>query len=75
MRKNIKNNLQVYNIVVNSEIVHGLAPANMTQTNLSRLTTFHLKGLRQTLKITTTYIDIENTSVNAIKTAEHKINN
>lgn len=50
------NKLQVWDAVIKSKLFYGLEAANY-QAIIELMETFPLKGLRQILKITTTYVD------------------
>jgi hypothetical protein len=47
--------LRVYNSVIRAKLMYGLGSAQLNPAHIRRLETFHLKGLRKILHITTTY--------------------
>ena len=53
----VRLKLQVFNAILRSKLMYGLESAQLTESSRQRLDTFQLKGLRQILKITTTYVD------------------
>ena len=53
----VRLKLQVFNAILRSKLMYGLESAQLTESSRQRLGTFQLKGLRQILKITTTYVD------------------
>ena len=56
--------------IVTSKLLYGLETANITNSQMKKLDTFQLKGLRRILKMTTTCINRENTDETVYKTAE-----
>ena len=53
----VRLKLQVFDAILRSKLMYGLESAQLTESSRQRLDTFQLKGLRQILKITTTYVD------------------
>ena len=65
--------LQVYQAVISSKLTYGLESLQLNQEHQRRLDAFQLKGLRQILKITTTYINREHTNEYVYKRASEAI--
>ena len=57
-----KTKLKYYNAVVKTKLTYALETMFLTKTQLRKLDTFQLKGLRQILKMHTTYIERANTN-------------
>ena len=57
-----KRRLQVWNAVIKTKLIYGLETLTLTEAQQSKLNTFQLKGIRQILKLHTTYLDRENTN-------------
>ena len=66
--------IQVYDAVVKSTLLYGLETLHITKAQLSRLNTFHLKGLRHLLNIQHTFINRSNTNEFIWKQAERQLN-
>ena len=49
--------LQVYNAVIRVKLMYGIETAELNETTKQKIGVFQLKGLRQILKITNTYVD------------------
>ena len=64
----------IYNAIIRSKVMYGLETVELTQAGLHRLNVFQLRGLRQILKMTTTYINRENTNVRVLQEAEKSVN-
>ena len=58
----LKTKLNVYTAVIRAKLLYGLESAQLNPTNLRRIATFQLKGIRQIMKIQTTYMNRENTN-------------
>ena len=54
--------IRLWNAVIRAKVLYGLESLHMTPAVLRRLDTFHLRGLRQILRITTTFIDRSHTN-------------
>ena len=59
----------VYNSMIRSKHLYGLETVELTQSLLSRLESFQLRGLRKILKIPTTFIDRRNTNAEVYRRA------
>ena len=68
--------LQVFNAVLASKALYGLESAPLLQSQRDKLDTFQLKGLRQILRLQTTYVERHNTNQfvydTAAKTLQHE---
>ena len=62
--------LKYYNAVIKTKLTYALETMQLTQAQLRSLDTFQLRGLRNILKLKTTYVDRENTNKRVIKAAE-----
>ena len=58
----VKVKLGVYDAVVRAKLIYGLESVQLNQSLKQKIDTFQLKGLRQILKMQTTYINRENTN-------------
>ena len=52
----IREQLVIYDAVIRSKLMYGLESVNLTETLRKKIDVFHRKGLRQILKISTTYV-------------------
>jgi len=59
----------VYETVIHSKLLYGLESAQLTAAQQRKLNTFQYKGLRQILKISTTYIDRSHTNAFVLQRA------
>ena len=57
-----KDKLTVYNAVIRCKLLYGLESAQLNYTQLLKINTVQLKGFRQILNITTTYVDRTHTN-------------
>ena len=57
-----KTKLQYWNAVIKTKLTYALETVHLTKGQLRKLDTFQLKGLRQILKMHTTYIERKNTN-------------
>ena len=57
-----KDKLIIFNALIKSKLMYGLEGAQLNFNHLQKLNTMQLKGLRQILNITTTYIDRTHTN-------------
>ena len=64
-----KTKLQYWNAVIKTKLTYALETMHLTKTQLRKLDTFQLKGLRKILKMHTTYIDRANTNKEVRKRA------
>ena len=70
----------MYDAIVRSKLMYGLESAHLTQTLKEKIDIFQRKGLRQILKIPTTYGQMtagknrSNTNENVLKLVDAKIN-
>ena len=55
----ITRKIQIYNAIIRAKLIYGLETLAMNTAVLSRIDTFQLKGLRNILKLPTTYINRE----------------
>ena len=55
-----RKKILVYDSVIRSKLLYGLESAELRPSDLSKLDTFQLKGLRQILKLKTTYSTVKN---------------
>jgi len=69
-----RTKLLMYNALIRSKIIYGLESAELKQSGLQKLNTFQLKGLRQILRLVTTFIDRENSNTKVLQTAEEDLN-
>ena len=53
----VRLKLIIYDAVIKSKVMYGLSSAQLNHAHLSKINTFQLRGLRQILKITTTYVN------------------
>ena len=65
----IKWNLIVHDAIIRSKLLHGLESAEIRETQLAKIDTLQLKGIRQILGWKTTYIDRDNTNERLLNTA------
>ena len=65
-----RDKITVFNAVIRSKLLYGLESAQLNQNLLNRLNTIQLKGLRQILHITTTYVDRTHTNEYVIEKAQ-----
>jgi hypothetical protein len=66
--------LLVYDALIRSKLVYGFETATMNDNAKKRIDAFQLKGLRQILKLKTTFIDRTNTNVRVFELANKAIN-
>ena len=66
----IRDKLLVLNAVIRSKLLYGLESAQLNPSHIARLNTIQLKGLRQILHITTTYIDRTHTNDYVLQQAQ-----
>ena len=59
----------VYNSMIRSKLLYGLETVELTQSLLSRLESFQLRGLRKILNMHTTFIDRRNTNAEVYRRA------
>ena len=59
-----KDKLIIFNALIKSKLMYGLEGAQLNFNHLQKLNTMQLKGLRQILNITTTYMDRTHTQTN-----------
>ena len=57
----IKRKVEVYNAVIKSKLLYGLEPLQLRESLKKNLDTLQLKGLREILKMKTTYVNRNNT--------------
>ena len=67
--------IQYYNAILRAKLVYGMETLNMTQKMKNSLRVFHLKGLRQILKIKTTFINRHNTNERVFRWANQVYKN
>ena len=58
----IKQKLVVYDAIIRTKLIYGFESVQVNDTLKSKLDAFQLKGLRQILKIQTTYVNRANTN-------------
>ena len=58
----VKQKILVYDAIVRANLLYGLESAQLNDSLLRTLDTFQLKGLRQIMKIQTTFMDRTNTN-------------
>ena len=64
-----KAKLQYWNAVIKTKLTYALETMHLTKTQLRKLDTFQLKGLRQILKMHTTFVERANTNKEVRKRA------
>ena len=64
-----KTKLLYWNAVIKTKLTYALETMHLTKTQLQKLDTFQLKGLRQILKMHTTFIERDNTNKQVRKRA------
>ena len=57
-----RNKLIVFNAIIQAKLLYGLESAQLNDGLAQKLTTVQLKGLRQIMKMATTYVNRENTN-------------
>ena len=65
--------IQVYNSVIKSTLLYGLETVHITKAQIDRLNAFHIKGLRNLLKMKHSFIDRNNTNKLIWETANKTI--
>ena len=70
----VKTKLQVYDAVIRTKLVYGLESVQLNDSLKSRIDAFQLKGLRQILKMRTTYVDRANSNTVVFQKANDTIN-
>ena len=68
-----KDKLHVYQAVIKTKLLYGLESAQLTQGMINKLNTFQLKGIRQILKMDTTYVNRANTNKKVMETASKEM--
>lgn len=61
--------LQVLDAVIRNKLLYGLESARLNDDCLARINTFHLRALRQILRMRTTYVDRRNTNAEVVARA------
>ena len=69
-----KCKIRVYDAVVRSKLAYGLESLQINECLKARIDAFHLKGLRQILRITTTYVDRAHSNQFVYDTANEQLN-
>ena len=57
-----KRKLQIYDAIIRAKLVYGLETVQLTESMISRITAFQMRGLRQILGIDHTYVNRTNTN-------------
>ena len=70
----VKLKLGVYDAVIRTKLVYGLESVQVNDSLKQKIDAFQLKGLRQILRIQTTYVDRANTNEHVFDTANRAIN-
>ena len=70
----VAEKLVVYDAVVRSKLIYGLESVQVNDSLKSKIDAFQLKGLRQILKIQTTFMNRENTNDEVFRRANDKVN-
>ena len=65
--------LHVYDAVIRTKLLYGLESAQLNNTTLAAMNTFQLKGLRQILKLQTTYVDRANSNARVFEIANARL--
>ena len=65
-----RDKLNVYDAIVRSKLLYGLESAQLTIAQLNKINTVQLKGLRQILNMTTTFVNRANTNTKVIEKAQ-----
>ena len=66
--------IAIYDALIRSKLVYGLESLFLTTAQEAKITSFQLKGLRQILKITTTFINRANTNKKVFEEATRHYN-
>ena len=71
----VKNAFKINTLdaVIRSKLLYGIDSAQLTTSNQRRIEVFQLKGLRKTLKMTTTYVDRHNSNAEVFRRANELI--
>ena len=64
-----RDKINIFHAIIRAKLLYGLESAQLTTSLMQKLNTIQLKGLRQILKLDTTYINRENTNTKVISTA------
>ena len=67
--------LTAMDAVLKSKLLYGLETAQLNPSDIQKLDTFQLKGLRKILKITTTYVNRANTNEYVFEKANQELRN
>ena len=70
---NTRNKIHVYNAIIQAILLYGLETAQLNPSNLQRLNAFQLKGLRQILKVSTTFVDRTHTNSYVLNKAKRAL--
>ena len=68
-----RDKITVVNAVIRSKLLYGLESTQLNQNLLNKLNVIQLKGLRQILHITTTYIDRTHSNEYVINKAQETL--
>ena len=69
-----RRKILIYNVMIRSKVIYGLESAELKTSGLEKLNRFQLKGLRQILKMVTTFIDRANTNTKVLEEADKAVN-
>jgi hypothetical protein len=69
-----RKKILMWNALIKTRVIYGLESAELKTRGLEKLNTFQLKGLRQILRMVTTFVDRTNTNTRVLEEATKAVN-